>query len=212
MDRGCCAICTEDIDVRACAACSVCRQELHQQCLEAVVREDSRCPLCRAELADAGYLLDGALVWPERRRREQDVSLAASELLSAELLEDLRSILRGLAEMHEASQRQKPQDTPQWVTCALTDLEALCSAEAMGDGIWHSEELLERVLQMVRRLPEMLTSASSTLRQAAERRRLRRRPATGDVAARRTSAGEQVRSRQRSVRKVTRSKGIASKR
>ena len=50
------------------ASCNACSQRFHPDCLTWATDLDSRCPLCRADLAEVGFVVNSVVARPPRRR------------------------------------------------------------------------------------------------------------------------------------------------
>eukprot|EP00929_Paragymnodinium_shiwhaense_P003383 TRINITY_DN103867_c0_g1_i1.p1 TRINITY_DN103867_c0_g1~~TRINITY_DN103867_c0_g1_i1.p1 ORF type:complete len:215 (-),score=14.84 TRINITY_DN103867_c0_g1_i1:48-692(-) len=66
MEAPCCPICLLAVNENA-AGCN--EHQFHLACLTQCTSVDSRCPVCRRELGEEGYLHEGQRVYPPTRRR-----------------------------------------------------------------------------------------------------------------------------------------------
>merc|ERR1740123_2785974 len=95
-----CPICGEPLSLLAggapiLAICASCRQPVHEGCLHAALALDSRCALCRAELADVGYTVgEGDLQRPKNRRLQESLEPGGpANAWVRSLLADMRVIV-----------------------------------------------------------------------------------------------------------------------
>lgn len=91
-----CVLCTlplpSSLDSAEVASCSTCRQPLHASCLQEALALDSRCPLCRAELAIVGYSVGGGELRRATWRRLAEHLGPPSASRTRALMSDIYSI------------------------------------------------------------------------------------------------------------------------
>ncbi|CAE8724359.1 unnamed protein product [Polarella glacialis] len=98
-----CPICREAILSESFpTVCGKCHQALHEECLQTGLVTDSRCPLCRTDLASAGYSLRGEVHHPERRRLSEQMRTAA---FPTALFQELHEVVAGINVLHDQVQR-----------------------------------------------------------------------------------------------------------
>eukprot|EP00929_Paragymnodinium_shiwhaense_P120710 TRINITY_DN92738_c0_g1_i1.p1 TRINITY_DN92738_c0_g1~~TRINITY_DN92738_c0_g1_i1.p1 ORF type:complete len:303 (-),score=71.77 TRINITY_DN92738_c0_g1_i1:243-1151(-) len=80
-----CPICRDTLSdaVRTNASCTSCTGVVHEECVKAAVDVDSRCPLCREDLASCGYLVNAELHYPETKRLRTDFDNVDRDALAA---------------------------------------------------------------------------------------------------------------------------------
>merc|ERR1719424_719494 len=103
-----CPVCVELIGVDEQALCCGCSQALHPGCLRTALMVDSRCALCRADLAVSGYTIGGVVAYPESRRFLGDALQLLGIMAALRELQSFTSIAARSANSIDATIRLMP--------------------------------------------------------------------------------------------------------
>lgn len=170
----------------ALAECGSCQQPLHDACLQTALAMDSRCPLCRAELAEVGYrVARGSPLQrrPERRRLQQELEAAAGDSPGAhwarDFLADMRAIVDGVAQLIRRVESHARQQVLQaggahdeiLSVALLREIEGIAlRAEALRAGTtrlaWLPAHFVEHVSNIIWRVRPICESLSAQVRRA----------------------------------------------
>lgn len=99
VERSECSLCLERFGSQELAFCSSCSQAFHAACLQLATTFDSRCPLCRTDLAACGYQVNGEVRHPVNRRfdvLESTVRRSTNEL--RQQIDDMNRIFNDIYE------------------------------------------------------------------------------------------------------------------
>eukprot|EP00930_Biecheleria_cincta_P005455 TRINITY_DN106386_c0_g1_i1.p1 TRINITY_DN106386_c0_g1~~TRINITY_DN106386_c0_g1_i1.p1 ORF type:complete len:253 (-),score=28.62 TRINITY_DN106386_c0_g1_i1:81-773(-) len=189
MDAGICPICTEQVEqaTEALAHCGACHQPVHEACLQQAVRFDSRCPLCREDLAIVGYRSKGATTRPQQQRFNGD---ERQRMQANELIREIRILFQRLQQLERRIDRALLSKQDRTLDNLIADVSAF---------ILQSEGLRTRSSDSSMNLPEdfriQMIGVASKIHQLA----IRQREICMDVRTIRSSASIEAISQEHSA-------------